>query len=365
MQITQLLGMMKEKNASDLYLKVGLPPSMRVDGAIIRFDTPPISDAEMEGAVKSLLNTHQWDVFCKNWDLDFAYTLPTGERYRINLFKQQGFIGLVSRLIPGSGLSFKGLNLPQVIQDMAELPRGLVIVCGATGSGKSTTLAAMIHHINANFSRHIMTVEDPVEFRHQDLQSIVNQREVGYDTQSFNKALRQVVRQSPDVVLIGEMRDMETMQTALSAAQTGHLVLTTLHTIDVAHTIDRIINYFPDHLQKQIRIELSECLQGVICMRLLRRNSVSGRVPALEIMRSTSSIKKSLLEGEFWRLRELMQNGREIGMQTFNQALLDLYRLKLITFDEALMASSNPEEFKLNSQGMFTGTDSIRLSQNF
>ncbi|MDX9753187.1 MAG: PilT/PilU family type 4a pilus ATPase [bacterium] len=364
MQIEAYLGMMKDKGASDLYLKVGSPVVMRIDGHLIRMSEDLLMDREMEEAVQAILNEHQWHVFSERPDMDFAYTLPAGIRFRINLFRQQGHIGLVARLISGSELKFKDLNLPFVLQDIAELPRGLVIVTGATGSGKSTTLAAMIHHINANYSRHIMTVEDPVEFLHSDIRSLVNQREVGYDTCSFKDALRQVVRQSPDVILIGEMRDTDTMVTALSAAQTGHLVLTTLHTVDVAHTLDRIINYFPDYLQKQIRVELSECLQAIICMRLLRRHNQAGRIPAMEIMRTTSSIKKALLEGEFWRLKELIQNGTETGMQTFNQSLLQLYKSKQISFEEALMASSNPEEFKLNAQGMFTGTDSIRISKN-
>ena len=217
-----------------------------------------------------------------------------------------------------------------------------MIITGATGSGKSTTLASMIHHINARFSRHIITIEDPIEFVHVDDKSIINQREVGYDTGSFQNALRHVVRQSPDVILIGEMRDQDTMMTAISAAETGHLVLTTLHTVDVFHTLDRIINYFPDYLKSQVRQELSMCLEGIVCMRLLRRKDGTGRVPALEILRSTPSIKKALLEGEFWKMREYIAKGRDQGMQTFNQALLDLYKQEVITFEEALFASSNP-----------------------
>jgi twitching motility protein PilT len=267
-------------------------------------------------------------------------------------------------LISDSDLTFKNLNLPVVLQELTELPRGLIIVSGSTGSGKSTTLAAMIHHINTHASRHIMTIEDPVEFLHTDRKSLINQREIGYDTRSFRDALKQVVRQSPDVILIGEMRDMETMVTALSAAQTGHLVLTTLHTVDVAHTLDRIINYFPEYLRHQVRVELSECLESIICMRLLRKLNSAGRIPALEIMRSTPSVRKALLEGEFWKLKEFMQNGVNTGMRTFNQALLELYQKKQISFEEALHVSSNPDEFKLNAQGMYTGTDSIRVSKN-
>jgi twitching motility protein PilT len=364
MQISDYLSKMHDHAASDLYLKVGASPTLRIDGQLVRIEERLITDTEMEAAIQAILNEHQWKVFSDRPDMDFAYTLPSGERFRINLFRQQGHIGLVARLISDSDLTFKNLNLPFVLQELTELPRGLIIVSGSTGSGKSTTLAAMIHHINTHASRHIMTIEDPVEFLHTDRKSLINQREIGYDTRSFRDALKQVVRQSPDVILIGEMRDMETMVTALSAAQTGHLVFTTLHTVDVAHTLDRIINYFPEYLRHQVRVELSECLESIICMRLLRKLNSAGRIPALEIMRSTSSVRKALLEGEFWKLKEFMQNGANTGMRTFNQALLELYKKKQISFEEALHVSSNPDEFKLNAQGMYTGTDSIRVSKN-
>jgi len=359
MHIHDLLNMMREKNASDLYLKVGIPPAFRVNGLVAQIEAEPVADSDMEAAAKQVLTEHQWRIFCERPDLDFAYSPDSNSRFRINLFRQQGHIGLVARLIKDADLTFAHLHLPLAVQQLAELPRGLVIVTGATGSGKSTTLASMIHHINVNFSRHIMTIEDPIEFIHTDKLSIVNQREVGYDTMDFKDALRQVVRQSPDVILIGEMRDMDTMMTAVSAAETGHLVLTTLHTVDVSHTLDRIINYFPDYLRAQVRHELSLSLCGVVSMRLLRRKDETGRIPALEILRSTPSIKKALMEGEFWKLKELMQKGQDLGMMTFNQSLLNLYQQEIITMEEALFASSNPDEFKLNAQGMYTGTDSI------
>jgi len=361
MKILELLESMVEKEASDLYLKVGIPPSIRIHGDVVRLDSAPISEDDMIEASKLLLTDYQLKKFNERPELDFAYNLPTGERYRINMFRQQGHIGLVARHISDSDLTFSRLHLPPVMKEMAEMPRGLVVITGATGSGKSTTLAAMIHHINTNLNRHIVTIEDPIEFIHVDNKSLINQREVGFDTLTFNDALRHVVRQSPDVILIGEMRDQETMMTAISAAETGHLVLTTLHTVDVFHTLDRIINYFPDHLKIQVRQELSLCLEGIVSMRLLRRADLTGRIPALEILRSTSTIRKALNEGELWKMRELMQKGREIGMQTFNQALLDLHKQEVITFDEALYASSSPDEFKLNAKGLFTGTDSIGL----
>jgi twitching motility protein PilT len=364
MRIVDLLETMKENQASDLYLKVGSPAAMRIDGNVVKLSEDKITDEQITNAVQEILNAHQWELFQERPDLDLAYNIGKHERYRINLFRQQGHIGLVARLISDSDLSFTSLHLPPVMRELASLRRGLVIISGATGSGKSTTLAAMIHFINNNFSKHIMTVEDPVEFLHEDQQCLINQREIGYDTKTFHDALRQVVRQSPDVILIGEMRDEDTMRTAISAAQTGHLVLTTLHTVDVAHTLDRMIHYFPDYLHKQVRLELSECLEAIVCMRLLQKQGGKGRIPALEIMRSTPTIKKALLNGEFWNIKESMQTGRSAGMQTFNQALLELYKKKQISFDEALQASSNPDEFKLNAQGMYTGTDSIRINKN-
>lgn len=363
MDIKILLRQMPEQEASDLYLKVGLPPSIRVNSEVVRLDEPGLSNDEMERFCRELLTDHQYRIFSERPDLDFAYTLENGKRYRINLFRQQGHIGLVARFIRDEDLSFGHLNLPEIVRDLAELPRGLVILTGSTGSGKSTTLAAMISHINANFQRHIMTIEDPIEFIHTDKKSIINQREVGFDTQSFADALRHVVRQSPDVILIGEMRDMDTMMTAIAAAETGHLVLSTLHTSDVSHTLDRIINYFPDHLKRQVQQELAQSLEGIICMRLLRNQEGNGRIPAMEIMRATSSARKALQDGELWRLKETMQKGAEFGMQTFNQSMLKLFNRGKITFEEGLRHSSNPEEFKLNAKGMFTGTDSINIYQ--
>ncbi len=361
MKIFDLFRLMVEKGASDLYLKVGITPAIRVHSDVRRLEGDPVMEEDMILASKILLTDYQQKMFDERPELDFAYTLESGERFRINLFRQQGHIGLVARFIADSDLTFAKLHLPSVLKEMAELPRGLVVITGATGSGKSTTLASMIHHMNRTLNRHIVTIEDPIEFIHVDDQSVINQREVGYDTKSFQDALRHVVRQSPDVILIGEMRDQDTMLTAISAAETGHLVLTTLHTVDVFHSLDRIINYFPDHLKSQVRQELSLCLEGIVSMRLLRRADKTGRIPALEIMRSTPTIRKALVENELWKMREMMQRGREMGMQTFNQALLDLYKQEVITFEEAMSASSNPDEFRLNAKGLFTGTDSIGL----
>ncbi len=363
MDIVTLLRQMKAMDASDLYIKVGIPPGYRVHGSIKKSDFAPITDEDIEGAARMLMTDFQARLFQEKPDLDFAYTIDTGERYRINLFRQQGHIGMAARCIQDEDLSFEALGLPPVIQEFSELPRGLVLLTGATGSGKSTTLAAMITHINKHFSKHVMTIEDPIEFVYTDENSIINQREIGYDTQTFHDALRHVVRQSPDVILIGEMRDSDTMMTAISAAETGHLVLSTLHTTDVVHTLDRIINYFPDHMKAQVREELALSLEGIVCMRLLPRSDGKGRVPSMEILKATPLVRKLLRKGEHWNLPEVMQKGKEFGMMTFNQSLLELYKQEIIRYDDAVQASSNAEEFNLNSQGMFTGTDSISFFQ--
>ncbi len=361
MDIHALLADMKPRVASDLYLKVGLVPNYRVDGTLVDAEKEdPITDADMDAAIALLLNDFQRRRFDERPDIDFGYSLPDGARFRINLFRQQGHIGLVARHVRDEDLSFEGLHLPKVMAEFAEMPRGLVLLTGATGSGKSTTLAAMIQHINRNFRKHVMTIEDPIEFMYVDDKCVINQREVGFDTQNFADALRHVVRQSPDVILIGEMRDNDTMMTAISAAETGHLVLSTLHTSDVSHTLDRIINYFPDHLKSQVRQELALSLQGIICMRLLARLDGRGRVPAFEILRATPSVRKALQEGQIGKLKELMQNGTQFGMCTFNQSLLKLFRTKKISLEDALAASTSPEELKLNTEGMFTGSGTFQ-----
>ena len=310
--------------------------------------------------MSEVMTEYQVNHFADDPDIDLAYNTESGHRFRVNVFRQLGHAGMVVRLIPSENLTFDFLHLPPVIREFSEMPRGLIIVSGATGSGKTTTQAAMIDHINNNFRKHIVTVEDPVEFIHTDKKSLINQREIGYDTNSFADALKHVVRQSPDVILIGEMRDLDTMVVALSAAQTGHLVLTTLHNTDTSQTLDRIINYFPEYMKHQIRLELSLCLLGVICQRLLPRKDGRGRIPSLEIMRNTPIIKKLLLEGKTKEIPDYVKTGGEFGMQTFNQSLLNLFHEGLVDYEHAVQNATNPEEFRLNAQGMFTGTDFIR-----
>ncbi len=359
MDVERILDVMVEKGASDVYVKTGSTPVFRVNGTLERYDLPAVTDPDTEQMVKVLMTEHQRRRFEDDPDLDVAYTAKSGYRYRVNAFRQKGHLGFVIRLVPMEELTFEKLNLSPVIRQLAELPRGLVLVTGATGSGKSTTLAAMINHINNKFKKHIMTIEDPIEFIHDDKLSLINQREVGFDSNSFPDALKHVVRQSPDVILIGEMRDLDTMITALSAAQTGHLVLSTMHTTDVTQTLDRMINYFPEHLRPQIRLELSLCLEGVICMRLLPRKDGPGRIPALEVMLGTPTIKKLLFGGETWRILELVKQGGDVGMQTFNRALVDLYQDGKVSYEDALLCATRPEEFKLNVQGIYTSVESI------
>jgi twitching motility protein PilT len=349
--------------ASDCFLKFDENPYFRVSGEIRKTKFDVVTDEDLHRFMTEVMTEYQIEHFADDPDLDVGHNTATGHRFRINVFRQQGHVGMVIRLVPSENLSFKFLNLPEVLKEFAETPRGLIIVSGATGSGKTTSQAAMIDHINTNFRKHIMTIEDPVEFIHYDKKSIINQREIGYDSNSFADALKHVVRQNPDVILIGEMRDLDTMIVALSAAQTGHLVITTLHNVDTSQTLDRIINYFPEYMRQQIRLELSLCLIGVICQRLVPRKDGRGRIPALEIMRCSPVIKKQLLEGNTKGIPEYVKKGREFGMQTFNQALLDLFNEGLVSYEDALQSASNREEFRLNAQGMFTGTDALRAMQ--
>jgi twitching motility protein PilT len=361
MVIERLLKRMALQNASDLYIKSGRPPIMRIDGKIVPMAEPALKAEETEAIANEFLTDEQKSRFQRAMELDIAYGLSGVGRFRINLFRQRGSVGLVMRLVKKPNFSFEELNLPPVVKELADAGRGLILVTGTTGSGKSTTLSAMINHINNTRRCHIMTIEDPIEFLHEDNLSIINQREIGIDTLSFGESLRHVVRQAPDVIMIGEMRDLETIQTAISAAETGHLVLSTLHTIDATTTVERIINYFPSYLHQQIRMELSLCLKGVISMRLLARASGVGRIPSLETMVATPSIRKLLMEGKTTSLTKFIEEGEPFGMQTFNQSLVKLYQQNLITYEDALLAASNSDEFRLCIHGISSGTRSSGL----
>ena len=361
-RLEDLLIEMVERGASDLFLKAGSPPNLRIDGVISPADYGDLTSTETERFATSIMNENQWRAFSEVPEMDLAVGVSGLGRFRVNCFRQRGSVGMVFRHISNPEFSFDTLNLPPVVQALAEKLRGLTLVTGMTGAGKSTTLAAMINHINQTRKCHIVTVEDPIEFLHQDKRAIVNQREVGFDTMNFRDALRHVLRQSPDVILIGEMRDLETIQTAISAAETGHLVFSTLHTTDAVQTVERVINYFPAYLHNQIRMELSLCLNGIICQRLIPHKSGQGRVPAIEIMISTPTIKKLLLEGKTMDLAEHIIQGEYYGMQTFNQCLVKLIQGGLITYETAMSYATSPEELRLAMEGLGTGTAGITLS---
>ncbi len=361
-RLDDLLQEQMERGASDLFLKAGQRPCMRIDGEIHMLDYGELTMDDTEKIANELMNAEQAHEFKGTPEMDLAVGVRGVGRFRVNLMRQRGSVALVFRSIQSPNFGFNELNLPPVVRDLADKRRGLVLVTGTTGSGKSTTLAAMINHINNVRRCHIVTVEDPIEFLHQDEAAIISQREVGFDTKSFGDALKHVLRQSPDVILIGEMRDLETISTAIAAAETGHLVLSTLHTIDAVQTIERIINYFPAYLHPQIRMELSMALQGVISQRLLPLSTGKGRVPAVEVMVSTPIIKKLLNEGKTLELAQHIEAGAHVGMQTFNQSLLALYRTKKVKLEDALAYATSPDEFRLMAEGIASGTRSPEMS---
>jgi twitching motility protein PilT len=305
------------------------------------------------------MSNRQKQKFKDNLEIDIAYSVPGLGRFRCNVFQQRGTVGLVLRVIPVKILTVRELGLPIVLEKICQEQRGLILCTGTTGSGKSTTLAGMIDFINAQRTEHIITIEDPIEFLHRDKKSIVNQREVEVDTKTFAAALRSALRQDPDVILVGEMRDYETIETAITAAETGHLVFSTLHTLDATETINRIISVFPPHQQKQIRLQLSGVLKAVISMRLVPRADGHGRVPAVEVMIATPFIRDCIINKDKTRLiHEAIAAGvSQYGMQTFDQSVFSLYKKELITYDEALRRASNPDEFKLKIQGIQSTSD--------
>ncbi|HET7704759.1 MAG TPA: type IV pilus twitching motility protein PilT [Thermoanaerobaculia bacterium] len=361
--LDRVLGAARQLGASDVHLKAGLPPIFRIKGELrtVR-DVPPLTREAIATFAVHMMNDRQRADFEQNLDLDLAYGTPDGVRYRVNLFQQRGSIGMVLRLIPPEVPPFERLNLPPTVLKLADEMRGLVLVTGITGSGKSTTLAAMIDYINSHRTEHIMTVEDPIEFLHRDKKSIVNQREVEVDTKTFSQALRSALRQDPDVILVGEMRDYETIETALTAAETGHLVFSTLHTMDATETVNRIISVFPPHQQKQIRLQLAAVLKAVVSLRLLPRADGLGRVPAAEVLISTAYIRDCIENKEKTKLIKdaIAQGTSQYGMQTFDQSLYYLYKNSLITLEEALRRASNPDEFRLKLQGIQSTADMSR-----
>jgi twitching motility protein PilT len=355
MNINDLLKMAIERKASDLHLKVGSHPVLRIDGELSSLgELKRLMQEDTIAMAFSIMNARQKQRFKEDLELDIAYSVPGLGRFRCNVFQQRGAVGLVMRVIPARIMSVRELMLPSVIERICEERRGLVLCTGTTGSGKSTTLASMVDYINNTRGEHIMTIEDPIEFLHRDKKSIVNQREVDVDTHGFATALRAALRQDPDVVLVGEMRDFETIETALLAAETGHLVFSTLHTLDATETVNRIISVFPPHHQKQIRIQLSQVLKAIISLRLVPRADGIGRVPAAEVLISTAYIRECIENKEKTKyIREQIALGTsQYGMQTFDQSLFQLYKSGLITLEDALQRATNPDEFKLKIQGV-------------
>jgi twitching motility protein PilT len=363
LNINDLLKIAVERKASDLHLKVGSHPIIRIDGDLLPLtELKRLMQEDTIAMAFSIMNARQKQRFKEEYEIDIAYSVPGLGRFRCNIFQQRGTVGLVLRVIPARILSIRELMLPPALEKIADERRGLVLCTGTTGSGKSTTLAAMIDAVNGARTEHIITIEDPIEFLHRDKKSIVNQREIDVDTRTFSGALRSALRQDPDVVLVGEMRDYETIETALLAAETGHLVFSTLHTLDATETINRIIAVFPPHHQKQIRIQLAQVLKAVISLRLLPRADGIGRVPAVEVMVVTPYIRDCIENKEKTKyIREQIALGTsQYGMQTFDQSLYQLYKSGLITLDEALRRASNPDEFKLKIQGVQFTADASR-----
>jgi twitching motility protein PilT len=363
MNINDLLKIAVEREASDIHLKVGNHPVLRINGRLHPLiEIGRLMQDDTAAMAFSIMNARQKQRFKEEMEIDIGYSVPGLGRFRCNAFQQRGAVGLVLRVVPTRILGIRELMLPPVLEKIAEAQRGLVLCTGTTGSGKSTTLAAMIDHVNSHRTEHIVTIEDPIEFIHQDKKSIINQREVDVDTRGFAPALRSALRQDPDVILVGEMRDYETIETALMAAETGHLVLSTLHTLDATETVNRIIAVFPPHQQKQIRIQLSQVLRAIVSLRLMPRADGVGRVPAAEVLISTGYIRECIENKEKTKyIREQIALGTsQYGMQTFDQSLYRLYENGLITFDEALRRASNPDEFKLKVQGVQFTTDAAR-----
>jgi len=346
MDLVDILIETLDRKASDLHLPVGSPPVIRVAGKLIRLDYPKLTSNDTRDLIYSILSQEQRQKIENEWEIDFSYSVPGKARFRVNAYFQRNSLGAAFRLIPAKIKDIDELMLPPAIHKMAGKPRGFVVVTGPTGSGKSTTLAAVIQEINFTREENIMTIEDPIEFLHRHGKSMVNQREVGTDTKSFNRALKSVLRQDPDVILVGEMRDTETMQTALTAAETGHLVFATLHTQDAPQTIDRIIDVFPAHQQGQIRVQLAATLMGVCTQQLLPTVDGTSRVPACEILVPTPAVRNLIREAKTHQIYSVMQTGARFGMQTMDASLAELVRRNMVTKELAIRRSSNPEELE-------------------
>jgi twitching motility protein PilT len=335
LEIIHLLKLAYSSHASDLHITVGAPPIFRVDGELKRYGQTVLTPAMTEQMARKLIKPDQYEQFLRRGELDFSYGVPGVSRFRVNAYMQRSCIGLVARVIPTTVPSLEELNMPDILRKFAHRPQGLLLVTGPTGSGKSTTLAAMIDYINQNLSRHIITLEDPIEYLHRHGRSIINQREVGFDTNNFANGLRAALRQDPDVILVGEMRDLETIHTAITAAETGHLVMATLHTSDASQTIDRIIDVFPAHQQPQIRIQLASVLVGVVSQRLFPRAEGKGRIAATEILVNTPAVANLIRQEKVHQIRSVMQTGKAQGMHTLEMSIHELMQQGVIAAEKA------------------------------
>jgi twitching motility protein PilT len=355
-----VLRQMLEENASDLHLKVGCAPTLRVDGTLKTVNMPPLRSDDMKALADQIMPPKRRREFDDLKEADFALGVPGIGRFRVNAFQQRGTIAYAFRVVPFQAQTIAELNLPAVVEQIALKPRGLVLVTGITGSGKSTALAAMIQYINQNRSANIITIEDPIEFLHRDNKSRINQREVGTDTATFEQALRRVLRQDPDVLLVGEIRDLPTLDTAMKAADTGHLVFSTLHTTDASQTINRILSFYPPHQQAEVRFLLASALEAVISMRLIPRADKPGRVPAVEVLVNTAAVRDNIRDmGKSLNIPELIAGGTvQYGMQSFDQSLMNWYQKGVISYENALYNATNPSEFALRIQGVAGASDS-------
>jgi twitching motility protein PilT len=359
MILEELLGQVFARGASDLHLSPGMPPVLRIDGNLVRTEYPPLSKEDTQRLIFNMLTSEQRRVLEQNWDLDCSYGVAGLGRFRVNVYRDRGSYAAALRSIRSDIPTFAQLNLPPVVKEIAERPKGLVLVTGPTGSGKSTTLAAMIDHVNSHKPHHILTIEDPIEFLHTSKRSVVHQRELGQDTRSFDNALRAALREDPDVILVGEMRDLETIRLALTAAETGHLVMGTLHTSSAMQTVDRIVDVFPPEQQQQIRVQLSNSLVAVMSQALLPRlNEVKekvGRIMALEVMVITPAIANLVREGKTAQIYSSIQTGGQYNMVTMEACLKELYQKGLVTLDDALARTTRPEDLKRLISGTGAG----------
>jgi twitching motility protein PilT len=346
MDIVELLRLMVEKRASDLHVRVPSPPVLRIDGELVPLELPQCTMEDIETAFDYITTPEQRNRFHLEKELDFAYSVPGLARFRVSVMRQRGTVSLAFRLVPFKVFTIDELALPQICKDLIVKPRGLILVTGPTGSGKSTTMAAMINYLNERTARNVITIEDPIEYLHPNMKCLIAQRDLGDDTKAFDIALVHALRHDPDVIVVGELRDFETVQTAMRAAETGHLVMGTLHTTDAPQTVDRIIDIFPPNQQNQIRLQFSQVIIAVLSQTLLPRATSKGRIAAFEIMTGNSAVKNLIREGKTYELHSVMQLSSAEGMQTLDQALVDLVKKKMVTLEEAKMKSSHPDRLK-------------------